>query len=111
MFESPLDTEHVFGHDAHMTRTHVRRRRAALSAASLVLVMVLLGPVGHAFQAEAAPRHPRTVVVRPGDTLWSIARRSEPASDPRAVVDAIAGANGVQARELVPGQRLLVPKP
>jgi LysM repeat protein len=109
MFESPLDTEHVFGHDAHMTRTHVRRRRAALSAAFLVLVTVLLGPVGHAFQAEAAPRHPRRVVVRPGDTLWSIARRSEPASDPRAVVDAIVAANGVQAGAVVPGQRLLVP--
>ena len=92
-----------------MPRTHVRRRRTALSAAALVLVTVLLGPIGHAFQADATPRHRRTVVVRPGDTLWAIARRSEPASDPRAVVDAIAVANGVQAGVVVPGQRLVMP--
>jgi Tfp pilus assembly protein FimV len=113
MFESALDTEHVFGQDAVMVRTHVRphvrRRRTALCAAALVLVTVLLGPVGHAFQADAAPRRPRTVTVRPGDTLWSIARRTEPESDPRAVVDAIAVANGLRAGNLVPGQPLLVP--
>lgn len=74
----------------------------------MVVATVLLGPVGHAFQAEAAPRHQRTAVVRPGDTLWSIARRSEPASDPRAVVAAIVVANGVQAAELMPGQRLVL---
>jgi predicted Zn-dependent protease len=109
MFESSLDTEHVFGQDVSMVRTPVRRRRTALSAVALVLVTVLVGPVGHAFQADAAPRHRRTVLVRPGDTLWSIARRSEPASDPRTVVDGIAAVNGVQAGGLVPGQRLFVP--
>jgi hypothetical protein len=92
-----------------MVRTHVRRRRTVLSAAALVLVTVLVGPVGHAFQADAAPRHRRFVVARPGDTLWSIARRSEPAADPRAVVDAVAVANHVQGGGVVPGQRLLLP--
>jgi predicted Zn-dependent protease len=111
MFESALDTEHVFGQDSVMVRTHVRRRRTALCAAALMLVTVLLGPVGHVFQADAAPRHARTVTVRPGDTLWSIARRTEPASDPRAVVGAIAVANGLRAGQLVPGQPLLVPAP
>jgi LysM repeat protein len=76
-----------------------------------MLVTVLLGPVGHVFQADAAPRHARTVTVRPGDTLWSIARRTEPTSDPRAVVETIAVANGLRAGQLVPGQPLLVPVP
>jgi hypothetical protein len=111
MFDSGLDSEHVFGQAIGMARTRVRRRRTALGAAALVLVTVLLGPVGHAFQADAAPRHPRTVVVRPGDTLWSIARRTAPASDPRAVVQAITAANGMGAGRLVPGQPLLVPEP
>ncbi len=92
-----------------MARTHVRRRRTALAGAALALVSVLFGPVGHAFQADATPRHPRTVVVRPGDSLWSIARRSEPGSDPRAVMYAIAAANGVRAGDLLAGQRLLLP--
>jgi nucleoid-associated protein YgaU len=80
-----------------------------VGAVALVLVTVLLGPVGHALRADAAPRIPRTVVVRPGDTLWSIARRAEPASDPRAVMEGITAANGVRAGHLVPGQPLLVP--
>jgi len=49
------------------------------------------------------------VVVRPGDTLWSIARRVAPGQDPRGVVDAIADANGVEAGSLVPGQTLVLP--
>jgi len=49
------------------------------------------------------------VVVRPGDTLWLIARRVAPGQDPRGVVDAIVGANGVEAGSLVPGQTLVLP--
>lgn len=47
-------------------------------------------------------------VVRPGDTLWSIARRIHD-GDPRALVDAIQAANGTDPGALVPGQVLLVP--
>ena len=111
MFDSTLDTEHAFGHHRVMSRTRVRRRRTALSLVAAVLLTVLLGPVGHALQADASVRHPRTVVVRPGDTLWDIAARTSPASDPRAVVDGIAGANEIDAGALVPGQRLVVPSP
>ena len=111
MFESALDTEHVFGHHGSMIRTRVRRRRTILATGALVMVSVLLGPVGHAFHADAAPRFPRTVAVRPGDTLWSIAGRTEPQADPRAVVEAITAANDVDAEALGPGQRLVVPAP
>ena len=48
-------------------------------------------------------------MVRPGDTLWSIATRFEPSTDPRVVVDAISSANGVDPGALVPGQQLLIP--
>jgi LysM repeat protein len=50
-------------------------------------------------------------VVQPGDSLWTIAHRTAPSADPRAVVDAIAGANGLEAGALRPGQRLVVPVP
>jgi LysM repeat protein len=50
-----------------------------------------------------------TYVVRPGDTLWSIAERLRPGEDPRPLVDAIQRANGVSAGELVPGQSLEIP--
>jgi nucleoid-associated protein YgaU len=51
----------------------------------------------------------RSYVVRGGDTLWAIAERVAPGSDPRGVVDAIAEANAVDAGALVPGQTLVIP--
>lgn len=50
-----------------------------------------------------------TYVVRPGDTLWSIAERLVPGEDPRPLVDALARANAVSPGTLVPGQVLVVP--
>ena len=78
----------------------------------LGLVGVLSGPVAHAVgvggeSTQAKP--PRTYVVRPGDTLWSIALRSSPSVDPRLVVAAIASANEVDPGALVPGQQLRLP--
>jgi LysM repeat protein len=61
--------------------------------------------VGGAPEAHAS----RTYVVRSGDTLWSIAARFAPSTDPRIVVDAIAAANGVDPGALVPGQQLSIP--
>lgn len=50
-----------------------------------------------------------SVVVRPGDTLWSIASALEAEGDVRALVDEIQALNGLQGAELVPGQTLLLP--
>ncbi len=75
-----------------------------------LLVGMWSGPVANAFDGSPpTARSVRTVVVRPGDTLWSIARRVAPGQDPRGVVDAIADANGVEAGSLVPGQTLVLP--
>jgi len=77
-------------------------------AATVVSVLVV-GLVGNVLRAGASDRPSRTVVVRPGDTLWTIAARAEPALDPRAVVAAIEASNGVDPAAIVPGQRLVVP--
>jgi Tfp pilus assembly protein FimV len=50
---------------------------------------------------------PSTVVVREGDTLWSIAGRVAPHLDVRVAVDRLVAANG--GAPLVPGQVLEVP--
>jgi len=75
------------------------------------LAGVLSGPVAHAagVGGSAEAKRPRTYVVRPGDTLWSIALRWFPSADPRLVVDAIASANEVDPGALVPGQQLQLP--
>jgi len=77
MFGSGLDIEHPFGHDASMGRTCVRRRRLVALCAAIGLVGVLSGPVAHAVGVggSAEAKRPRTYVVRPGDTLWAIAKR------------------------------------
>jgi hypothetical protein len=48
------------------------------------------------------------VIVRPGDSLWSLARRFAPGEDPRPVVDALAEAR--HGAPLLPGERVEWPK-
>jgi len=50
-----------------------------------------------------------TVVVRVGDTLWSIAGDVAPDEDRRAVVDAIVELNGLDSVDLLPGAELRLP--
>ena len=111
MFGSRLDIEHVFGHHGRMGRTRVRRRRLVALTVAIGVVGSLSGPVANAVGVGggADARSARTYVVRPGDTLWSIARRSYPSVDPRLVVGAIASANQVDPGALVPGQELSIP--
>ena len=50
------------------------------------------------------------VVVRPGDTLWGLARQYAPDMDPREAVYIIRGANdGLDPGRLQPGDVVLVP--
>lgn len=79
-----------------MARTHVRRRRGL---AGLLLVAAV-------WQGGGATR---TYVVRPGDTLWSIATALEPGADPREVVWAVTRQNDLDPGGLVPGQRIAIP--
>lgn len=65
-----------------------------------------LAPAPAATGAPAGASGP-TVVVAPGDTLWSIARRLQPTGDVRPLVDRLAAANGGAA--IVVGQRLVLP--
>ena len=48
-----------------------------------------------------------TVVVQPGDTLWSIAAEIAPDADVRITVDQLIALNG--ASPIVPGQELVLP--
>ena len=47
------------------------------------------------------------VIVKPGDTLWSIARQLQPTGDLRPLVDRIAKINN--GHSLIAGQALLLP--
>jgi hypothetical protein len=78
------------------------RRRFAIAALILISVVAVLLPARQAFGGKSLVSSERpsaessvvTIVVEPGDTLWSIARELEPNSDPRSVVDELVRARG-----------------
>lgn len=107
----PLDTEQPFGNDGRVSRTHVRRHRAALLLVVTVLTLVAAGGVADALgRMDAQPdAMERRYVVVPGDTLWSIAATFAGDRDPRSVIDALERTNGIEAGNLKPGQLIIVP--
>jgi LysM domain len=100
-----------------------RRRRLAVAAAALIAVALLIVVVNLAVQAALGRTGggPLTAtgalpggnlagsvvyVVRPGDTIWSIARSIEPNRDVRPLVDRISSRLG--GAPLYPGQRISI---
>ena len=86
-------------------------RRSRPAAAVVILVCLVLGVVGWGARRAARPAaHEATVVVvRPGDTLWTVAERSSGGRDPRPTVEAIRAANHLADATLSPGATLEVP--
>jgi Tfp pilus assembly protein FimV len=92
------------------------RRRRLVAGVLVVLVLLslvttagrLLGGDADAI-GRARPVAELSVVVEPGDTVWSIAEALAGGDDVRPVVDAIVAANG--GAQLVAGERLLIALP
>jgi hypothetical protein len=105
-------------------RTRVRLTRrgrivvAGLIAASMVLMAALAWLAGTAKADAAGGGVPssavyhslRSVVVLPGQSLWSIATRYEPGSDPRDVIQEIIDLNALGGTSVQPGQHLWLPR-
>jgi hypothetical protein len=100
-----------------VTRATYWRRRLVVVALAVVLVLVM-AQAGAALggslatperrpavgASTAAATGSRNTVVRPGDSLWSVAARLAPGTDPRPVVDALAEAR--HGTVLVPGETI-----
>jgi hypothetical protein len=100
--------------------TRIRRRR--LLALLMAIALIGAAAAGRALldaatavepsspQPVEVPAQPpavgQTYVVKPGDTLWSIAAAIAPDADPRPVVDALREANG--GPDLQVGERLII---
>ena len=105
-------------------RTRVRLTRrgrivvAGLITASMVLVAALAWLAGTAkadasgsgVPSSAVYHSLRSVVVLPGQSLWSIATRYEPRSDPRNVIQEIIDLNALNGTSVQPGQHLWLPR-
>jgi nucleoid-associated protein YgaU len=79
--------------------------RAALAV--LVVALTGLGMAVAAHGGSAASYS--TVVVQPGDTLWSIAVQRYPGDDVRERVQDIEAANGLQGPQIEAGETLRLP--
>lgn len=88
-----------------------RRGRLLLLLAFATLLLVAFSLGRTSADAGSAPAVPRPVtVVQPGETLWAIARRVAPGTDPRATIARLTDLNDLGARPIVAGQRLLLPR-
>lgn len=96
-----------------------RRARLLLTAVALLAVVVLAvlalgGPSAVAGTAGggggATATDARRVTVRPGETLWAIAQRVAPGTDPRATIAEILDLNALESSGVQVGQVLLLPR-
>ncbi|HEY0394322.1 MAG TPA: LysM peptidoglycan-binding domain-containing protein [Candidatus Elarobacter sp.] len=79
----------------------------ALGGLSLAVTLPALSSTVHA----APPVAYTTVMVHPGDNLWTLAESRTPASgDVQATVDQIIATNHLPSASLHAGQRLRVPR-
>jgi Tfp pilus assembly protein FimV len=97
-----------------------RRGRAVLGSAAAVLAAAVaaLAIMAASSGAQASDHGSarggyagmREIVVRPGQTLWSIASAAEPTADPRLVVEQIMTVNSMTSTQIEAGQLLWVPR-
>lgn len=97
----------------------LRRRRVAAAVVGLLSVAGVVqvahlgaallggGPLTAPEESTSRPAAAHVYVVQPGDTLWSIAARTEPGADPRVLVQRLTDETGGAA--LRPGQAIVVP--
>ena len=89
------------------------RGRAAvfflLSVVTLLLVMIAVGGTSADASDSAGGPATASVVVQPGDSLWTIAKSLQPNGDPRSMMQTLVELNSLEGGELVAGQQLIVP--
>jgi hypothetical protein len=85
-----------------------------LAGAVAVAVCTLVAAGGAAAASHGSPRAGyqgmHQVVVKPAQTLWSIASAAEPTADPQAVIQQIETANSMSTSTIHAGQVLWVPR-
>jgi len=94
-----------------------RRGRVVLAAVAALLVTVISLLAAGAAQAtndgpsSGTARHGLVqVVVRPGQSLWSVAEKAAPDRDTRAVIQQIIDLNSLTGDTVSAGQQLWVPR-
>lgn len=83
---------------------------AVMLAMAIIAVVALFGASQAQASTESAdPVAFEYVVAEPGDSLWSLASRVAPESDPRDVIYDMKRLNQLEQSDLVIGQELAIP--
>jgi LysM domain-containing protein len=87
-----------------------RRGRMVVFVLCLLLAGIAAALAASASRAGPADTgEPEVAVVRPGDTLWSIAARHAPSDDPYGMIEDIRRLNDLTGNTIQPGQELILP--
>jgi len=94
-----------------------RRGRVVVAVAAAILMAGVSLLAAGAVQAAnrsvppgVAEQNLARVVVRPGQSLWSVAESADPGADTRQVIQQIVELNGLTGDAVAVGQRLWVPR-
>jgi LysM repeat protein len=83
---------------------------AALLLAALSLVIAASAQATNHPVPRAAQQDLTQVIVRPGQSLWSVAESADPDADTRVVIQQIVELNALTSDVVFAGQRLWVPR-
>jgi LysM repeat protein len=95
-----------------MATVRVTRRGRIVLVFAVMLLAVIAGiTVGHGSSLAADRSHPvrHTLIVAPGETLWSVAARIAPQQDPRLIVADLEALNHLSSPSIEAGEQLVVP--
>lgn len=89
------------------------RRGRLVALAVLVALLFAAFSFGRSGSQAATSPEPRPAVVQttvqPGESLWTVAKRVAPESDPRQTVEQLRRMNDLRGSGLQAGQQLLLP--
>jgi hypothetical protein len=106
----------MIAYDYARPRRGLRRSRRSLQRDPLVVVaalacailfLVILARAAYGGTAVDG----QSIVVQPGQTVWSIASERYPGDDVRTRVDQIVTANHLQGAQVFAGETLMLPAP
>ena len=89
-----------------------RRGRVVLTGLIALLITGLGVGTGTAEAANSAPSrgYLTRVTVSPGESLWSVAEKTDPGVDPRGIIQEVIGLNHLTGTTIQPGEQLWVPR-
>jgi LysM domain len=106
-------TTHMNGAPGLRSALRLTRRGRVLLVLTVMTLLLIAGfTLGRGSSLAASQAHPsahHSVIVEPGETLWSVAVRIAPHDDPRLVVADIESLNHLPSASVEAGQQLAVP--